>query len=76
MPIQNPYNTTIMPYDFRVIICVIMAMNTVATLGYEFFVVNGIGKKLAKRWKNRKHDTMQGNINSDELIEEPTAEQV
>jgi len=46
MPIQNPFNTTVMPYDFRVKILLIMIFNAVAIASYEYFVVNG----LRRRW--------------------------
>ena len=45
-PILNPFNTTLMPVSFRWILIIIMATNTVAIMGYEFFIVNGIGKKI------------------------------
>jgi hypothetical protein len=48
LPIQNPFNTTIMPVSFRWILAIIMASNTVAIMGYEFFIVNGIGKKIVR----------------------------
>eukprot|EP00978_Attheya_sp_CCMP212_P034692 scaffold146717_cov64-Attheya_sp.AAC.1 len=67
MPIQNPYNHTIMPYDFRVIICVIMAANTIAISGYDYFIVNGIRKKLARGFKlNKGH----ANVNGEHIYEE------
>ena len=47
MPIQNPFNTTIMPEDFRIKILLLMLFNAVATSGYEFFVVNGIRRRWA-----------------------------
>lgn len=45
-PIQNPFNTTIMPNDFRVKILALMIVNTVAIMAFDFFVVNG----LRRRW--------------------------
>jgi len=39
--IQNPFNTTIMPMDFRVILIAIMIMNLAANIVWEYFIVNG-----------------------------------
>jgi len=50
LPIQNPFNTTVMPKDFRVKILLIMIGNTIALLAYEYFVVNG----LRRRWAANK----------------------
>lgn len=47
LPIQNPFNTTVMPEDFRVKILLLMIFNAVATSGYEFFIVNGIRRRYA-----------------------------
>jgi len=49
LPIQNPFNTTIMPVSFRWILVIIIASNTVAIMGYEFFIVNGVGKRIWKK---------------------------
>ena len=54
MSISNPFNTTLMPVYFRWMLVAIMASNAVAVIGYDYFIVNGIGKDLAKRWKKRK----------------------
>ena len=48
VPIQNPYNTTVMPEDFRVKILFIMIANTIAIMAYEYFVVNGLRLKWAR----------------------------
>ena len=50
VPIQNPFNTTIMPESFRVKILFIMIANTIAIMSYEYFVVNG----LRQRWARQK----------------------
>ena len=50
VPIQNPYNTTVIPEEFRVKILFIMICNAIATMGYEYFVVNG----LRIRWGRQK----------------------
>jgi hypothetical protein len=45
IPIQNSFNTTLMPAEFRRGLLGIMIGNTLAICGWEFFVVNG-----ARRW--------------------------
>ena len=37
-----------------------MFFNTIAIMSYDYFIVNGIGKKYARRWKKnrqQKHET-------------------
>jgi len=41
VPIQNPLNTTLMPHSFREVIVGIFVANSVATMAWEYFVVNG-----------------------------------
>jgi hypothetical protein len=71
MPIQNPYNHTIMPYDFRVIMCVIMAANAIAISGYDYFIVNGIGKKLARVFNKGHANENGGNIYEEVFDDDP-----
>lgn len=40
-PIGNPYNSTIMPMEFRLKLLGIMLANGACVVGYEYFVVNG-----------------------------------
>jgi len=75
MPIQNPYNHTVMPYNILVIFFRYHGHKYCCYFGIRILQCNEIGKKLAKRWKNQRHDTVR-NINRDEFIEESTAEQV
>jgi len=49
MPIKNHFNTTIMPVDFRWILISIMVSNTIVIMGYEYFIVNGLGKRRLRR---------------------------
>jgi len=49
VPIQNPFNTTIMPEHFRVKILFIIIANTIAIMSYEYFVVNGLRLKWARQ---------------------------
>jgi predicted P-type ATPase len=41
VPIQNPWHHTLMPLQFREVILVIVIMNGVALVLWEYFVVNG-----------------------------------
>jgi cation-transporting ATPase 13A3/4/5 len=38
IPINNAFNTTVMPHDFRVQLVVIMIFNTIVTSGWAYFV--------------------------------------
>lgn len=45
--IQNDYNSTLMPVEFRIFLAVLMTINFLAVVGWEFFIVgHGYGKKL------------------------------
>jgi len=48
-PIQNPFNTTEMPMSFRWKLIGIMAANTLAVVIWEYFIVNGMRRRLAKK---------------------------
>lgn len=52
MPIQNPFNTTLMPESFRAKILVIMIANLISIVVYEYFIVNG----LRRRWAMKKRE--------------------
>ena len=49
IPIQNPFGTTVMPMDFRITLVVIMILNTLTNMGWDYFVVNGIRKYLGRK---------------------------
>jgi cation-transporting ATPase 13A3/4/5 len=49
IPIQNPFNTTEMPTSFRWTLIGIMAANTIAVVIWEFYIVNGIRKRMAAK---------------------------
>jgi hypothetical protein len=49
IPIQNPFNTTVMPPAFRNGLIGLMVGNIIAVCGYEYFVVNG-----TRRYYGRK----------------------
>lgn len=54
LPIQNAFNTTVMPYDFRVKILVIMITNTIAIMAFEYFVVNGVRQYWAAKKRSQQ----------------------
>jgi hypothetical protein len=58
IPIQNPYNTTIMPQYFRRGLIGLMIGNIFAVCGYEYFVVNGIRRYYGR--KRRLEATHRG----------------
>jgi magnesium-transporting ATPase (P-type) len=49
IPIQNPYASTIMPLDFRVKLIIIMVLNTLTNIGWDFVVVNGVRRHLGRK---------------------------
>jgi cation-transporting ATPase 13A3/4/5 len=52
--IQNAFNTTVMPQSFRWKLLVYIIFNTITVQAYEYFVVNGVGKKVAREIKKRR----------------------
>jgi magnesium-transporting ATPase (P-type) len=56
LPIQNSFNTTMIPFDFQWKTFVIIICNTIAVVGYEYFVVNGIRKRSAAKKAKRVHE--------------------
>lgn len=59
MPINNAFNTTIMPMDFRIKLIVIVIFNTLAIVLWEYFAVNGsfFSRKFASVPEKAKDDT-------------------
>jgi len=54
MPINNVFNTTVMPVLFRIDLVMLMIINAMATMSWEFFIVNGrIGERLAANFKKK-----------------------
>jgi hypothetical protein len=64
-PIQNPFNTTIMPYNFRVQILLLVIFNAIAIAGYEYLVVNGIRRRRSCKPNQPKY------TDDNELAHEP-----
>ena len=55
VPINNNFNTTVMPLYFRWILIGIIIGNTIAIMSWEYFVVNGLGVHLSLfRFSKRK----------------------
>jgi magnesium-transporting ATPase (P-type) len=54
LPIQNPFNTTVMPESFRWKVLLIMICNAMATSGYEYFIVNGVRRNYGSAAKKQK----------------------
>ena len=59
-PIQNPWNTTVMPVHFRHDLLVIIIMNAVALALWEYFVVNGPVAKYIKSYFPRQNRLLGG----------------
>eukprot|EP00567_Pseudictyota_dubia_P008388 CAMPEP_0197440774 /NCGR_PEP_ID=MMETSP1175-20131217/7191_1 /TAXON_ID=1003142 /ORGANISM="Triceratium dubium, Strain CCMP147" /LENGTH=1386 /DNA_ID=CAMNT_0042970943 /DNA_START=120 /DNA_END=4280 /DNA_ORIENTATION=+ len=58
-PINNNWNTTVMPYSFRWVMIGIMTANLFLNMAWEYYVVNGLQKKLTAKGRAKK-DTRQG----------------
>jgi predicted metal-binding membrane protein len=48
-PILNPFNTTVMPQDYRNKLIALMVCCTVAVVAWDYFIVNGIRRRLAAK---------------------------
>lgn len=64
-PIQNPFNTTVMPVDFRWKLIALMVSNAVALSMYEYFVVNGLRRRWAAKKRREALQTSQPKILDD-----------
>jgi len=54
IPIQNPYNTTVMPLSYRWTLIIIMITNAAINMLWDYAVVNGIRKKLAAKKRQKQ----------------------
>ena len=61
LPIGNPFNTTLLPQEFRWKLLAIMAANFCAVMGYEYFIVNGLCRQYLGARRRRRH-----NLNGDD----------
>jgi predicted P-type ATPase len=62
-PIQNIYNTTIMPESFRRGLVAINVANLCTTVGWDYFVVNGTRQRVAAKRRgerNAGNETVEG----------------
>jgi predicted P-type ATPase len=57
VPIQNDIHTTLMPANFRYILVTLMIVNAAATMGWDYFVVNGTRKRLGAK---KRGQVLQG----------------
>ncbi|GKY97857.1 hypothetical protein MPSEU_000743700 [Mayamaea pseudoterrestris] len=74
VPIQNSFNTTVMPADFRRGLLGIMIANAIAVSAWEYFIVNG-----ARRWfaaRRRSNTDNAANDVSDVFCEEELVNEV
>jgi hypothetical protein len=58
-PIQNPFNTTVMPIDYRRGLVGIVVANTVAICSWDYFVVNGIRRRASSK-RRQKEKNLEG----------------
>ncbi|CAE7789177.1 unnamed protein product [Symbiodinium microadriaticum] len=59
-PIQNPWNTTVMPVSFRYDLLIIIIMNAVALSIWEYFFVNGPAADYIKSFFPRQNRLLGG----------------
>jgi len=62
LPIQNDFNTTIMPEAFRRTICYIMAANSIVVILWEYIVVNGVRRRFGAK---KRGEAMTGDEDKD-----------
>jgi cation-transporting ATPase 13A3/4/5 len=54
IPIKNPFNTTVMPLDFRWSLIFIMITNGILVMAWDFFAVNKTRQNFAKSRREKK----------------------
>jgi predicted P-type ATPase len=64
VPIQNAFNTTIMPMNYRIILVVLMTLNAILNMMWDYFVVNGTRKKLLARRHRQQYKSIAGDSTS------------
>lgn len=70
VPIMNPFNTTMMPLAFRCILILIIFVNTVSVLYFEYFVVNkALGKELKDLPTGSHEEIQRKKPNSKKILE-------
>ena len=63
-PIHNNWNTTVMPYPFRWVIIGIMTANTLLSMTWEYYFVNGLQKKLGTKRRVKRDLRKSAKIHS------------
>ena len=66
MPIQNPFNTTVMPVGFRRGLIGIIVANICTTVGWDYFVVNGTRQYYAAK-RRQERNTVTTEMGSKQL---------
>jgi len=56
LPIQNDFNTTVMPEHFRYALVVIMIANTLTTVMWDYLVVNGLRRYFGSKRRTRERE--------------------
>lgn len=64
VPLQNPFNMTLMPQDFRIFLAILLASNMIIVLCWEYFVV-GIG--WGKRFCQSFNTFIRGRVGKDSM---------
>lgn len=72
VPIQNPFNTTVMPVSFRWTLIAIIVANTFAVMLWDYAVVNGMRKKLGARKRQRA----QASVAATKTLSDPEADKI
>eukprot|EP00562_Extubocellulus_spinifer_P019670 CAMPEP_0178587444 /NCGR_PEP_ID=MMETSP0697-20121206/26451_1 /TAXON_ID=265572 /ORGANISM="Extubocellulus spinifer, Strain CCMP396" /LENGTH=1269 /DNA_ID=CAMNT_0020223623 /DNA_START=323 /DNA_END=4132 /DNA_ORIENTATION=+ len=65
-PINNNWNTTVMPYPFRWVMIGIMTANAIFNFVWEYYFVNGLGKKIGEKMRAKKAANKSGRIYTSE----------
>ena len=55
-PVNNPFHTTVMPKEFRVYLVILMVLNLVSIMVWEYFFVNGFVPWIIRRCKHKSKD--------------------
>jgi magnesium-transporting ATPase (P-type) len=69
IPIQNAFNTTLMPEGFDFKIFAIIVFNTVIVSCYEYYVVNGIRRQGAGKKRGYENSTFNDNASQTPSVE-------
>jgi cation-transporting ATPase 13A3/4/5 len=65
IPIQNPFNTTVMPLEFRWSLIFIMIANGILVMAWDFFAVNKTRQNLAKSRREKRLQPVLTSLSSD-----------